>query len=834
MHVLKKMYAKSIDNKYKNLFLMNCIFIALHSATCFAEDVEFNTDILDVKDRQNIDLSHFAKAGYIMPGNYSMLIKINKDQIPAQDIRWVEVENDSENTEPCLDPDIVNKIGFKPDFEAKLKWTHGGQCLDQQSVAGLVARGDLGTSMLSLNIPQAYLEYRAPNWDPPSLWDNGVGGLIFDYYSSADTRHDRNGDYNSLSGNGTTGGNVGSWRFRADWQANYSNRNTDKPGWDWSRYYAYRALPQLGAKMTVGEDSLYSDIFDSFRFTGVSLKSDDKMLPPNLRDYAPEVTGVARTNAKVVISQQGRVIKETQVPTGPFRIQDLNTAINGLLDVRVEEQDGSVQTFQVNSSSVPYLTRPGQVRYKLAVGKPSNYKHEIIGSSFATGEFSWGVNNGWSLYGGGVADNDYQAGALGIGRDLSILGAVSLDATQSRASIENEKSTVIGNSYRLSYSKRFDDTNSQVTFAGYRFSTSNFMSMNEYLNAKNEGDRISKSKEMYTVSFSQYIENLGLSAYLNYSHQTYWDRSPNDRYTITFSRLFDMGMYRNINFSMTAYQNKRNGSNDNGMYLSLSVPWGNDGSSLGYSGSLSKKDYTNEATYYSRLNEGNTYQFSVGQSKGNNSVEMYTDHDMDYMHVNANASYQAGKQQYSALSISARGGATATMKGLALHRTNIMGGSRVLIDTDGASHIPVKGAGFDTHSNSFGDAVVTDVSDYYRNELSVDLDSLPDDAEVSKSVVQTTLTEGAIGFKKFDVVSGAKFMASVHMQNGSSPPFGSMIVNDHGQNVGLVGDDGSVYLSGIKPRSKMSVQWDGKEQCVIKIADKLPRDLSQTLLLPCN
>ncbi|WP_157699308.1 fimbria/pilus outer membrane usher protein, partial [Serratia marcescens] len=48
---------------------------------------------------------------------------------------------------------------------------------------------------------------------------------------------------------------------------------------------------------------------------------DDNMLPPNLRGYAPEVTGVAKTNAKVTISQQGRVLYETTVAAGPFRIQ---------------------------------------------------------------------------------------------------------------------------------------------------------------------------------------------------------------------------------------------------------------------------------------------------------------------------------------------------------------------------------------------------------------------------------------------------------------------------------------------------------------------------------
>ncbi|NHX33807.1 fimbria/pilus outer membrane usher protein, partial [Escherichia coli] len=91
-------------------------------------------------------------------------------------------------------------------------------------------------------------------------------------------------------------------------------------------------------KLTMGEQFLRSGLFDSFRYMGVSLISDERMLPPNLRGYAPEVTGVARTNAKVIVTQQGRVIYETQVAPGPFRIQDLSDAVSGKLDVRVEEQ----------------------------------------------------------------------------------------------------------------------------------------------------------------------------------------------------------------------------------------------------------------------------------------------------------------------------------------------------------------------------------------------------------------------------------------------------------------------------------------------------------------
>ncbi|WP_323098111.1 fimbria/pilus outer membrane usher protein, partial [Serratia marcescens] len=163
-------------------------------------------------------------------------------------------------------------------------------------------------------IPQAYLEYTAENWDPPSRWDEGIPGLLFDYNLNGQAQRQQKQSTQSynLSGNGTLGGNLGAWRLRADWQSRLDRQSgavkSTRSSWDWSRYYAYRALPKLGARLTMGEDYLNSDIFDSFRFAGASLVTDDNMLPPNLRGYAPEVTGVARTNAKVVIRQQGRVL----------------------------------------------------------------------------------------------------------------------------------------------------------------------------------------------------------------------------------------------------------------------------------------------------------------------------------------------------------------------------------------------------------------------------------------------------------------------------------------------------------------------------------------------
>ncbi|MEX2942713.1 outer membrane usher protein [Serratia fonticola] len=818
-----------------------CISLALSTASTVvyaAEEIQFNTDVLDVHDRKNIDLSHFSRGGYIMPGTYGMSVHINKNDLPEQTISFYPPEGDSNDSRACVGKDLVAQLGLKAGVAKDLRWWHQGECLDESSLKGMEVRGDLSTSTLYLNIPQAYLEYTADNWDPPSRWEEGLPGLLLDYNLNTRTQKQlKQGTSSySLSGNGIAGANLGSWRLRADWQTNLSHQaGTGRPTTrqlDWSRYYAYRAIAALRSKLTLGESYLESGMFDSFRFSGVSLVSDDNMLPPNLRGYAPEVVGVARTNAKVTIRQQERVLYETQVAAGPFRIQDINDAVTGELNVRVEEQDGSVQEFVLNTASIPYLTRPGAIRFKLAMGKPSDWQHHSRGPLFGTGEFSWGVSNGWSLYGGALAGGDYNSLSVGIGRDLMAFGALSFDATQSRARLPQQGGTFSGGSYRLSYSKSFDEYDSQIAFAGYRFSEQDFMSMSEYLDARDNGQRTRNGKEMYTITFNKQFREWGLSSYLNYSHETYWDRPANDRYSLSLSRYFDIGRLRNVSLSLTAYRNQYNGSNDDGAYLSLSLPWGNS-STLSYNTTVSRDESTHRVGYYERLDEHNNYQLNMGASRSGASLSGYYNREGDIARMSANASYQ--QDNFSAFGMTMQGGMTMTAEGGALHRAGRQGGTRMLIDTNGVADVPVRGYGSTSRTNLWGKAVIGDVNSYYRNNASIDLNRLGDNAEATTSVVQATLTEGAIGYRRFDVIAGEKAMAILKLADGSEPPFGATVMNARRQETGIVNDGGSVYLSGINAGESMTVHWGGELQCEVQMPSPLPADmLMNTLLLPCR
>lgn len=822
--------------------LAGCMFFGLlfsHSGIVFADDIQFNTDVLDVKDRANIDLSHFAKAGYIMPGNYSMVIRINKTELPVTPVTFLAPANNKKDSVPCLTPDIIKTLGIKEQSLKKITWWHAGQCANMESLPGMAANGDLGQSALYISVPQAYMEYSSDTWDPPSRWDNGVSGLLLDYNVNIDRTNEQGGNTSqNTSGTGTAGANFGPWRLRADWQYQQDSNQDSASGsaLEWTRYYLYRALPSLQSKLMMGQNTMASQLFDNFQYAGMNLATDDSMIPPNMRGYAPEVSGIAHSNAKVTISQQGRVIYETQVAAGPFNINELSDAVSGKLDVKVEEQNGDIRTWQVDTATIPYLSRPGSLRYSVSAGRPTDWDRKLEGPIFATGELSLGISNGWSTYGGLLASGGYQAASIGFGRDLLVLGAVSFDVTQSHATFQNGENRK-GRSYRVSYSKHFDEYDSQITFAGYRFSEKTFTTMSEYLDSLTDGTNgdygNGSDKEMYTVTINKQFRDLGFNVNMSYSHQTYWDKAPGENWNLSMARYFDLGKWKDINMSLNAYSNNssNNDQKDKGIYLSISVPFGTD-NTLSYNGATGD-NASQSLGWYSHIGYNDSIQLNAGKGNtGEAAVSSYYSHEGDIAKSTISGSYQQG--QYTSLGLSANGGVTLTPHGAAMHRVNVPGGTRLMVDTGGVSGVPVSGNGAPVESNIFGKAVIPDVNSYYRNTAQVDISDLGDNVEAVTSVIQDTLTEGAIGYKAFEVIAGHKLMAVIKDRNGGSPPFGAIVTKD-GHQTGIVGDDGEVWLSGVEANSQMIVNWDDGEQCRISFPTVLPKDgiSAVDLLLPC-
>ncbi|MBQ0304728.1 fimbria/pilus outer membrane usher protein [Proteus mirabilis] len=819
--------------------LRQVVLLTMSISVFSAYATEFNIDVLDAEDIQNIDMSQFSIAGYVPPGDYVLTVFVNGQRLGApRDITVLEQKTQTQAI--CIPADLLDSIGLKESVKPKVTVYPNSQCLDLSVLKGMQTVIDLPTLSLKITIPQLWMEYRDPYWTPPALWEEGINGAFLDYSANVSITEEKEGDKRTyLSTNGTAGINLGVWRFRGDYSAIYQKKRGGRQSqeihdFDFSRLYGFTSLKKLASILTIGENYFYSDVFESWQYSGISLESDDRMLPPKLVGYAPEIIGVADTNAIVIVRSQNRVLLETTVPPGPFRIQTLDSGVRGILDITIREENGEEKKFSISTASLPYLTRPGRLIYKLVMGKTRYDGHHLTGKPVFSGEFSYGLSNAWSLYGGTQFNSDYQATAIGIGRDLFSFGALSLDITQSFARFTDKK--IKGRSYRLNYAKSFDALRTDITFAGYRFAARDYRTLTQFMDQRRTGYDIRSPKENYQIYINKYFDNFNIS--LNYQYSTYWQDKPQTQYGLYASTNISIPMLsqQNANISLSATRTERDsGYQDDAINLYLTIPL-YKGHSISFSESYSRIGKSNQYSHrasYSGYSDRDNYSLNVGYSHGEeidsqSSISGYYSRDFSQANLSANASYVP--QQYRSVGASINSGITATTQGIALHRS-ANGDTRLMIETPGVGDVPLDSGVIKT--NHFGLAVIPNVNSYRKSTVSINTSQLPENIETLESTTDITLTKGAIGYRSLSVMKGEKLFAIISLNDGKKPPFGASVRNADNRELGIVGEDGVTWLVGISSKEKLSVYWAGKKQCELSLPEDLASPTSM-LLLPCS
>ncbi|EJM27400.1 fimbria/pilus outer membrane usher protein [Pseudomonas sp. GM25] len=778
--------------------------------------LEFNSEFLNIDRNDDVRLGQFAHAQYTVPGSYLLDIVVNQRYFGTRSIEFKGLDNAQESY-ACLPLELVNMFGLKPDVLRDLPRLADGQCVDLSGIENASVKYLKNLGRLSISLPQASFEYDDPTYIPPAAWSNGLDGALLDYRVIANHRQSSaggsSGNNSSLQSYGTAGLNVDAWRIRADYQARQDTGHAaddgDAKAFQMNRLYAYRALPSIRSKLSVGEDYLNSDVFDTFALRGASLSSDDRMLPPSLRGYAPLISGVARTHATVTVAQQGRVLYSTTVTPGAFSLQDLNSSVQGTLDVTVREEDGSEQTFTVTTAAVPFLSREGEFRYKVSAGQPRLTGRGGTEPGFVASEVAYGLPREWTLYGGSLAATGYLSNAFGVGKDLGVFGAVSADITTSRAKLRGNRDTATGNSYRINYSKRFDAIGTDLRFLGYRFSDKTFTNFSQFVGDP-EAYSQNAGKQRYTVTLAKHFSWLSTS--LSYDHSTYWDASPSDRFGLSLARSFTLGNVKNINVNLSAYQTQNARSNDSQIYLGVSVPLGGNSmvsSNLQRSGSGA----TSTSVGYSHDDgEGMNYQVYGGVGD-NKYVNAYVGKRASTYRANASATTDGST--YQSVTGELDSSLVVTRYGVAAHGNGSNGDTRLLASTDGVPDVAFTGQ---ARSNRDGFAVMDGLPSFQAYEARVNMEKLPLNTEVTNPVQRLALTEGAIGYVNFATGQGHNAYVELTRSNGQPVPFGASVQDRHThKEIGIVGEAGVTYLLGAKTGAELVARWDDSHSCALAV-----------------
>lgn len=793
-----------------------------------AYSVEFDDKILASLGFDNVDLSAFSGSNDQFAGEYLADITIN-----GQDVFYnhpVYLYNQMGESHICFTEALLTALPISKELRvgARKSLTHStdvGECYALESYdSNIVATFNDSEQKLNIRMPHAYLVDFDPHWIPPNERDYGISGLFLDYnilktfnrFKSDGYRHTSH----YLSSYGVIGANLGPFRFRTNYQ--YSPKAEKK--FERTQTYAFTDIEQLHAHFYAGELYSRSNLFNSVRFKGISLYTEESMMPNYLQGYAPQIRGNANSNAIVTIRQYGNIIKQEQVPPGPFAIANLPSYLSGTVDVMVEESDGSTNEFQVEIAHVPYLTRKGALRYNINLGKlaPRNLSTRVD-ANFFLADGSYGLTDNISLIGGvsSTTNGEHFAYNGGLGLNLGWAGALSFDITRSENKVHPGK-TLTGQSYRFNYAKRFAK-NTSLNIIGYRFSSRDYTTMSDYIGMKSgETSHLYKEKNRISLSVSQYIPLWRASVTATASKSTYWNQESNSYYNLSIYKTIDKGLFRNTSISLNLSHHKRNGGvSDDLISLYFSIPLEDRESRLSYSTRYERNrdQFSQQAVLYE---EGFGGYYSLGVSadhrldlSGSLDYALSASYNSDLSFGNFNGSISYASDQQS-LTAGFSGSLTLTEHGLATHPYVYEEGSRLIIDTDAPG---VQITGSESRSNYFGLVGVSNIPNYYRSTYLIDNDNLPDNVEVQDGVMEVATTKGTIAYRSTNAISGQKALVTIILPDGSHPPFGAVVYRENGEGteVGMVAERGLTYLMGLNKRSNFIVKWGDDQSCQLLI-----------------
>ncbi|ANY87030.1 MULTISPECIES: fimbria/pilus outer membrane usher protein [Pseudomonas] len=796
--------------------------LAIHSACVHADAASeqvadpqllaFNTTFLQGA-ASSVDLQLLLAGTRVLPGNYRVDLYSNQVLVGRRDIDF-QRNPATGRVEPCLTLALLRQLGIDLDklqAQGKLSLDDDQSCqdlpalIDQASVSFDGSRLRLDTS-----VPQVAMQRGLRGYVDPQLWDNGVPAAFINYQMStsrnagdADTRYNTNlGLRNGI--------NLGGWRLRNE--SNFSSGTGRPDTFKSNRSYLQHDVTALKGQFSAGDIFSDAQLFDSVRYRGLKLESDDGMRADSERGYAPIIRGVAQTNATVEIRQDNYLLYTTNVPPGPFEISDIYpSGSNGDLQITVIEADGSRRVTQQAFSSLPIMVREGQVRYSVSAGRYNSNSEGLATPQMLSANLAYGIDSNLTGIVGVQATDQYKALAVGVGRNTS-LGAVSLDVTHSSSQAQGERKT--GNSLRALYAKTFTGTATSFTLAAYRYSTEGYRTLSNHIEDLSSGPLLrsghSKTRTDLTINQSLGADRKLGSLYLNASDQRYWNRGGSRSFSAGYGNNWRDTSY-NLTWSHTQDLSGGAGSSDNQISLSVSFPLGGRPRAprAFVTTSAQKSGNSTQAGINGYFNESadSFYSVQAGSSDGGGrsaSANVSTRTSM----ADISVGYSQGKG-YDSQSLNVSGSVVAHPGGINLGQT--VGETFALVEVPGVRGAKVSSySGVETGRNGY--AVVPSAQPYRVNWISLDTRELGADIEIDNATQQRVPRRGAVVLARFAGKTGRRVQFELFDGQGGRIPFGAALEDAEGKQLAISDPSGKALALVEQAQGWLTIRWSD-QQC---------------------
>ena len=815
----------------------------------------FDLDAFSSGVASAVDITRFNQGNNLSPGKYRIDILVNGHQAGRHELPFSRLPGET-GAVPCLDWALLTRLGISEEKIDAEKPKDNAQppaapaptamCGDiGQWIPQAVANFDAGALELSLSVPQVYMKSSVRGYVDPSLWDDGIDAGLASYHFAASSATRGEGDDRAYLGV-NSGLNLGSWRLRHQ-GAQAWNSKTGIQTYQNTATYLQRNFNTWQSRLTIGDSFSSGQVLESTRMRGISLATDDRMLPQSQQGYAPVVRGVADSNATVTVSQNGYTIYETTVAPGPFVIDDLfPTGYGGDLTVRVTEANGRITSNIIPYSVAPQLLRSGTSRYSATFGQVRQSGFKGANPITFQGTLQYGLLDDLTLYGGTTYSEGYLQGKVGVAVNTP-LGAFSLDATDSRTQVPGYGDGVVsGRNLGISYNKNLPQSGTNFVLGAYRFSTPGYLSLSDAVSVRQlnslgrDIDTYARRKSRIDLTVSQKVGSGSLSFYA--SSSDYWGRQQGREtsYSISYGAA-----WRRINWNLSAQRSRVEDSGepsqqqlsddvffsrtsalgrvDNRLMLTLSMPLGGGVRAPNISTTLVRNTGQTGSTLQEQvgidgilddeasLSYGLSGSRATGAGNPQGNFNAYGNYNGGMANMRAGYSHANDDSQ---VSFSANGGLITHAGGLTF--------SQYLGEASALVHVPnAEGAllsnSYNVKVNKAGYAVVSSLRAYQTNNVGIDPHGTAQDVELKEATQTVVPTLGAVALLKFETVSGRAVVVKAAQENGQPLPFAAQVFNEQGTEVGVIGQASKAFVRGIAEQGTLTVKWrDGADgRCYI-------------------
>jgi outer membrane usher protein len=568
-----------------------------------------------------------------------------------------------------------------------------------------------------------------------------------------------------------------------------------------------RQMPDKALTLRAGDAATRSGLWGTtVYFGGIQIGTDYSLQPGFLTQPVPVFGGVSSAPSTVQLYVNDVLRKVTDVPAGPFAIDNLG-ALTGAGEARIVVRDVLgretviVQRYFTNAQ----LLAPGLADWSVEAGflrENIGFASNDYGSAFASGTWRRGLTNDWT------AELRGETTPAGTTVGLGAIAALPFDIA-GRAAVSTSRYDTAGTGSRISvglerqWSAASVYAQAQWSARGYR-----------------EIGRPTISPQYEWVANSSFEMSRGMRVGLGISTVQPYDMEATR--TATASVLVPLPKKASLILSASHAWGRTSGT-----FIGASFTMPLDASMSMQAAATARKGSVD--TYVS-VNQSSTgeqdfgWRVLAGQREGQGHAEGGAFYGGRYGRLYADIS---ATPTQSALRAGASGG--LVMADGHFFATKRVDQSFAIVEMPGFEGIGVGlGGNMLTRTDTSGVALIPNLSPHQANHVRLDAQDVPITAEL-ESLEQQVVPSWRSGVKvDFKVRAGRAALLRIVLDDGEPAPAGAIVRLQGDKEEFFVARRGEAYVTGIEPASVFTLTW-GAQSCRLQVSlpaaanDEIPR-----------